>query len=821
MAPMGDFTEVERSNLASLDDLDLEYVLLSPTKTGLQKSIIDATWEHRDFLHRYGIHNYGKQQSGPEYKVAVPVSLIDAAGELFETKASLYRTASRGDARLWVSGLSEHCNGGDVIATVVSDGRIVMINVSRGFLAFETTTVAATNGGNMQHSTNYWGALRQLWSRSTGGSDVAARPSDSVNSFWPTAPRAAGVDAAAEWISSGLRGVGIPRMLFLVGGPGAGKSHTASQVVSQWQEIDPSNDGLAHRTYRYAVGPAGDRRLVVVNDATIQNVGEGFEASLMADVSAAVGSKDHFLACVNRGILVEEAQVLRSASDADGDSSGAAALRWLHESGGTLHEGSWHVLTSSETDYLKFGTLTEAGEIRAQVAVVYLDVCSMLEPSPSVQLDLAGGPGANITADPYRVINFLHRNEEPVLSPASELLAGVTRTIYGQLNGLHDHFELDPFAANILSISNEKACENLISIWRAGEIASSQRLTFREIWGAICRSIVGDLPSIVSGEQIQEFLAARQPNPAMDAKDIFHTIKDLAEYRYSQSLFGCTPGFDPVSNPVTRVMHVVDPTKDAKPGHMSGHWDSGWAAPISEAFTGYTPEVSPLSVLIERSADDDVFRSVVTPFDQKLDFAFATYMKLDRITDKDRQQAISWYGSYLTRLYAVAKGIPAFRSEIVTWTQAWTMAPVVPDQLQHRLTTLLRPARSPDGLAQSSLIPVFDSRTEPIRGHQYNKKLAVRLDAVEIKLHRESDMIMLDLFEHAQKVSSISLDFALIREALACNDGHPGVTELSETTSPRLERFRSARLVPRQLIRSDYRLVLGADDRAISLGDDN
>ncbi|MCC3302157.1 hypothetical protein [Arthrobacter sp. zg-Y895] len=807
---MGDFTEVERANLASLDELGLEYALLSPTKTGLEKSILDATWEYRGFLHRHGIHNYGKQLNGPEHKVSVTATLLDPAGELIETKANFYRSATRGDTRLWVTGLGEHCEGGEVIASIVDAGRLVLINVSRGSLEIETATDAAKSGGNMQDSVDYWGALRELWSRSTGGSDVAARPSDSVDSFWPTAPRAAGVDEATEWFSDGLRNGGLPRMLFLIGGPGAGKSHAAAAVVSEWREVNAHNDGLAHRTYEYAVGPSGDDRLVVINDATIRNHGQE-QGSLVLDASNAARGGEYLLACVNRGILVEESgNPLSGSTDAE---AGACLVAWLH--GGKSQDGLWGISAHATKDYLKSGTLTEGGTPRAEILAVYLDTCSMLEVSPRVRITQGENSTPRIEAKAYSVQDFIERSEKSRETPAGVLFAEVGAILQKAHQNSGDVDLVDPIAANIQALSNQSLRNNLVSILRSAEIASTQRMTFRELWGAITRTVVGELPSTISSEELSSFLRESQPEGDPSAR--FASYQRLAGLRYTQAIFGARQPYEPLSNPVTRLTHIVDPTKDARPGRFDGTWDSGWATPVSDAFNGYMAQGSPIDTLRSALPEEDCFHEVVTDFDRGLDASFVALMWDPVLTDRARYEAIAWYGDYLTRLYAVANGIPAFRSEIVLWTQTWDQTPVVPDQLDARLRTLLRPSSRPGEYGASSMIPVFDSRTNPIRGTQIQPKLALKLGDIAMDTEAESDSVVLHLSEHAKRVASIALDFSLIREALASNDGHAGVTELTDATSPRLERFRAARLVPAQLDGAHYSVVSNDEEANLSV----
>ena len=810
MAQMGDFNEAERSNLSHLEEMELEYALLFPTKTGLEKSILDATWEYRDFLQRRGIHDYGKQLNGPGHKLSIAATLLGPNGELIATKASLYRSATRGDTRVWVTGLSEHAAGGDVLATVVDAGHMVIINVSNGSLKETMATEAATSGGKMQEPVDYWKALQELWSRSTGGPEVAARPSDSVNSFWPTAPRAAGVDEATEWFSDGLRKGGLPRMLFLIGGPGAGKSHAAAAVVSKWPEVNARNDGLAHRTYEYEVGPSGDGRLVVINDATIRNHGQE-QGSLVLDASNAARHGEYLLACVNRGILVEES-VDRPSGSADAE-AGACLVAWLH--GGTNYEGLWGISAHVAKDYLKSGTLTEGGAPRAEILAVYLDTCSMLEASPRVRITAGESSTPQIEAKGYRVQDFIERANKPLKTPAGVLFAEVSAILQKAHANSGDVDLVDPVAANIQALSSPRLRDNLMSVLRGAEIASTQRMTFRELWGAITRTIVGELPSTISSEALPSFLQKSQPEG--DTSEQFASYQHLAGLRYTQAVFGARQPYEPLSNPVTRLTHVVDPTKDARPGRFDGAWDSGWATPLSDAFTGSMAQESPMDTLRSALSDEDCFHEVVTDFDRGLDASFVALMSDPDITDRARYEAISWYGDYLTRLYAVANGIPAFRSEIVLWTQSWDQAPVVPDQLDARLRTLLRPSRQPGEYGASSMIPVFDSRTNPIRGTQMQPKLALKLGDIAMDTEAESDSVLLHLSEHAQRVASIALDFSLIREALASNDGHAGVTELTDATSPRLERFRAARLVPAQLDGAHYSVVSNDEEANLSV----
>jgi hypothetical protein len=60
--------------------LGADYVFLMPTKTGLRKSILDATLPIRRFLERNYIHNYSAQARGQSNKNTVPVEFWGEKG---------------------------------------------------------------------------------------------------------------------------------------------------------------------------------------------------------------------------------------------------------------------------------------------------------------------------------------------------------------------------------------------------------------------------------------------------------------------------------------------------------------------------------------------------------------------------------------------------------------------------------------------------------------------------------------------------------------------------------------------------------------------
>ena len=108
----------------------LEVVLLFPTRTGLEKSIFDATRSIASYFLSTGLHDYANQGKGPENKKIVETRLI-SADETFETKTSLYRPLTKsGDFRLWPARVPKIATAGDVLAILVRNGVLLIINCS-------------------------------------------------------------------------------------------------------------------------------------------------------------------------------------------------------------------------------------------------------------------------------------------------------------------------------------------------------------------------------------------------------------------------------------------------------------------------------------------------------------------------------------------------------------------------------------------------------------------------------------------------------------------------------------------------------------------
>jgi len=125
-------TEAERANVAFLTSNRVPHGTIQPTRTGLGKSILDATEVFREFLEAFGIHDYVRQPQGTDFKVTLPAALFDSGGaRVLESKASLYRPVTKlGDPRIWFSGLPKLSSPGDIVAAVWHEKSFWLVNLS-------------------------------------------------------------------------------------------------------------------------------------------------------------------------------------------------------------------------------------------------------------------------------------------------------------------------------------------------------------------------------------------------------------------------------------------------------------------------------------------------------------------------------------------------------------------------------------------------------------------------------------------------------------------------------------------------------------------
>ncbi|MDU0314404.1 hypothetical protein RKE38_11955 [Phycicoccus sp. M110.8] len=625
------------------------------------------------------------------------------------------------------------------------------------------------------------GAFGPIWGKATGGRSVAVDPNMNDADAFTVAP-APGVREACDWLREGLDRGGPQRLVFLVGGPGGGKSHALAHMTADLEEDDAEDTGLAQRKYVYR---AGQSRLVVVNDASIRGAND--RHPLADDVDSAVGARDYFLGCVNRGILVEEAHALGT------ETVGASIVRWLADVDGVA---TGFQLTSRMQGPLVSRAELHLGDRDIEFVAVYVDHCSLFEVRPQVDEALC--------AQPYRVKRLKQRATLDTLStPAGSLLSLVAHHL--------SHADEppapagDPLAANIASFQSVAVQRGFLTLLRSAEAVAGARMTFREVWGAIMRAMAGDLPQMTDPQALATMfpLIDEELNPAAR----FAELRHRARLRASQAIVGADlPSEVRATDPVLRITALVDPVLDAVPGSVDDpHF--GWASPVLAAFSGLITAYSPLKTILESIPDHDPFREAVTDFDRALDDAFVAVTQPEGVDDKTRREIVAWYGDYLSRLYAVANGVSAFRQEVSAWLETRSS---LPSAVKTQLKTLLRPSRDPNDPQSGYLLPLFSSRTVPLTGPSAEPQLVLQgEDDVQLELVFRGDSVTVNMRELGILVGEIELDFALIRTVQSCANQRLGVTEQAARVSPRVERFRAKRLIPERVENSEFRVITG------------
>jgi len=133
---MRQLTKVEIERLKLLTEKSVEITLIEPTKTGLEKSIMDATGSVRAYFKDKNVHDYELQSQGQKSKIQVNSYLINPDG-LIQSVASLYRPNTKnGDPRIWFKGLGSYAKSNDILGIISYENDLYVVNVTQ--LDFES-----------------------------------------------------------------------------------------------------------------------------------------------------------------------------------------------------------------------------------------------------------------------------------------------------------------------------------------------------------------------------------------------------------------------------------------------------------------------------------------------------------------------------------------------------------------------------------------------------------------------------------------------------------------------------------------------------------
>lgn len=118
-------------NKDTLTTLNCRYSILQVTETMLSHSTVDASIPIRNLLATARIHSYDSQALGPDNKVSIETEYL-AYTPIPSGLSTLYRSAGRGDCRIWFGTYSKkYLSVGDTIAIFAKDGIITILNLAK------------------------------------------------------------------------------------------------------------------------------------------------------------------------------------------------------------------------------------------------------------------------------------------------------------------------------------------------------------------------------------------------------------------------------------------------------------------------------------------------------------------------------------------------------------------------------------------------------------------------------------------------------------------------------------------------------------------
>ena len=128
---MRQLREIEINRIKLLTENSVELTLIEPTKTGLEKSIMDATGSVRSYLKAKTIHDFETQEQGQASKVLLK-SILVKDDEFISTVASLYRpNTKKGDPRIWFKGLGTYSKANDILGIIEYQKVLYVINITQ------------------------------------------------------------------------------------------------------------------------------------------------------------------------------------------------------------------------------------------------------------------------------------------------------------------------------------------------------------------------------------------------------------------------------------------------------------------------------------------------------------------------------------------------------------------------------------------------------------------------------------------------------------------------------------------------------------------
>lgn len=634
--------------------------------------------------------------------------------------------------------------------------------------------------------------------RSFGGLGVAASPFNSVSGGkWPEGPSSPMSSEACRALMlacSAGDALGPAHMVFLVGGAGNGKSQLAAEVVRNVHgSLKGKAGAFAQRCYEFSL-PNG-RALKVLNDGTIPPPDKR-PLPLLNDIAVSLREKEHFLGCINRGVLIGEQSERPKLTD-DHEKVASDIIYWLLN--GYLRPNdnveSYRISKSDHTvGHYQFAKLRADDKVIAVLHLVYMDSASLLEEwgEPPMMEHLEEAlPTAELRPTP--LIDSKRGEVATAFEPCIVELAQKYRCDLKAGS-------LDPIAANAGSFSSKVVARGWCSMMRGAEILSGTHFSYRELWALSAQTLVGPASSDTLSRLDQHVTENLAKIKAQDFKTIVAGAVALGNLRSHMMLFeagaaqtdnsASTFDWPRTINEAIKAVHIADPLKQFGPARGKESTD------INDALDGLKDGILPGALLASK---DDAVNAYWSSLDARIEEIIQKAIDPDKGSDlelKDRNSLLSWYGRYLYRLVAMVRGWPAYVSVVSAWQNAWLDANQIgrlKATLEDAILEIVAPVSDASHKALFTFLQPRVTQGEPnapkvlieIPRNDINMTARVNGDRVDIEIRLRSQ-------RDAHEASAVtSLDFHLLREAIASLKGH-GFTDSRLIIEPRIERLRAA-----------------------------
>ncbi len=411
---------------------------------------------------------------------------------------------------------------------------------------------------------------------------------------------------------------GAPRWIFLIGGPGNGKSEAVEafvreldvqancqgaliKILAQKFSPDPVAPRRVSVTADELEGPTLRdrlRKLIIIQDASaVDGPGETAETPLIEEleelVTCPTGQEPVFICCANRGLVARARSAIQTQK----------SLAWLNV---------------PQVTELLTQLLTATG-LGPDALAVGRPQCWPLKQDPRFAawpLDLDSIIKTDAGASPFEQMVATATNEQEW--EANDRCGDCASRV------------LCPFYANAEMLRDDDTRQRLVELLRRGEMATGQRWNFRDSFSLCAELIVGQRDDFVSGggasspcswvhERVDEIDFGTQPSRKLSA------TWELAFHLYSQSLF-----------PV-------------------------WLDPVEELHSGTLRRSQLTQVAVQmfgrrqRSLGAQIRQLLAGPFSQRLDPALATPPRTDSVLRRIEDE----FGQ------SVKQGSEAFSSELI------------------------------------------------------------------------------------------------------------------------------------------------------------